>query len=75
MARENTRSNISMGGINMSPTVKTLVGQAVVQYLDGDIEKFNKWLKQALEIHQRQTRLHATIREILEAKGVHYEAN
>ncbi|MDF2891220.1 MAG: hypothetical protein K0R80_1587 [Clostridia bacterium] len=59
----------------MSPTVKKLVGQAVVQYLDGDTEQFNRWIKQALEIHQKQTRLHATIREILEAKGVHYEAS
>lgn len=59
----------------MSPAVKKIVGQAVVQYLNGDIEQFNKWLKQALEIHQKQTRLHATVREILEAKGVHYEAS
>jgi len=43
----------------MSPTVKKLVGQAVVQYLNGDIEQFNKWLEKALEVHQKQTRLPA----------------
>jgi len=59
----------------MSPTVKKLVGQAVVQYLNGGIEQFNKWLEKALEVHKKQTRLHATVREILEAKGVHYEAS
>ena len=54
----------------MSPTVGKLVGQAVVQYLDGNIDLFNKWVQQAKDEYQKQNRLHASVREILEAKGV-----
>lgn len=62
----------------MSPTVTKLVGQAVVQYLNGNIDQFNKWVQQAKDEYQRQktsSRLHASVREILESKGVNYEAS
>lgn len=56
----------------MSPTVAKLVGQAVIQLLDGDRNQFDLWVQMAIRElkHQKEKDiLHATIREILEAKG------
>ncbi|MDF2889774.1 MAG: hypothetical protein K0R80_141 [Clostridia bacterium] len=61
----------------MSPDVKKLVVQAVVQYLNGDIELFRKWTAQAYKEYRKrqyEDRLHASVAEILKAKGVNVSA-
>ena len=60
----------------MSPDVKKLVVQAVVQYLNGDIGLFRKWTAKACKEYKKRkfdNRLHASIPEILKAKGVTVE--
>jgi hypothetical protein len=62
----------------MSHAVRKLVGQAVIQLLNGDRESFDRWVQLAMEEYNQQKereRLHATIREILEAKGMYYAAS
>lgn len=65
-------------GNYMSHAVRKLVGQAVIQLLNGDRESFDRWVQLAIEEYNQQKereRLHATIREILEAKGRYYAAS
>lgn len=65
--------NYERGEMEMSPAVTKLVGQAVVQYLNGNRDLFNNWVQRAQEeyhVQKLKDRLHASIREILEAKGV-----
>jgi hypothetical protein len=59
--------------MNMDPIVAKLVGQAVVQHLNGDKDMFGRWVQIAMDEYQRlkeKEHLYATIAEILEAKGV-----
>jgi hypothetical protein len=53
--------------------IKKLIGQAIVQYLNGDKELFKAWVDEAIAEYDRETeaaRLYATIEEILRSKGV-----
>lgn len=57
----------------MSREVEKLIGQAVIQYLNGNIQQFRNWSYAAHLEYQRETdrnRLHATIGEIMKYKGV-----
>lgn len=56
----------------MSPEVKKMVGQAVVQLLNGDINLFHSWTARSCAEYKRQQiedRLHASISDILKSKG------
>ncbi|HYF75292.1 MAG TPA: hypothetical protein VD757_01785 [Candidatus Nitrosocosmicus sp.] len=57
----------------MNPIIERLIGQAVIQYMNGNYKQFRRWTQAAREEYDRETernRLHATIREIMESKGV-----
>lgn len=54
----------------MNAEVKKLVAQAVVQYLNGDMEKFEKWRDMAVRAYETDKHLYVTIRDILENKGL-----
>lgn len=44
--------------------------RAIDKYLDGNMKEFRKFQKIAIEIYEKENRLHVSVREMLEAKGM-----
>lgn len=53
----------------MSYQTEQYIAQGVIQHLNGNMELFQRYIKQAMILYDREAHLHVSISEILQSKG------
>lgn len=53
----------------MKSDIKKCVARAIVNHLDGDMDKFKEFTTKAMELYKRDKHLYVSIEDILRVKG------